>query len=572
MRYPLTVEIGRTPGPRYVPDTNGPLTLPVFAEKSPDGTCLVVDELDYCKPVSDMILTRLLCIDPMGDLLFDSVQQGLADAIGCFLDDGRIAVISRLRRELAILTAYRVREHPLSLNTTSKWLPRDVVSTDRGTLLLTFRGIRIGQWDVAEMDFEGRVLWYLPDTGIRLGRPRATQILANDHILLVDIFYHVALELDRDGQVIWQWGRWDSPDSGLDHLASPRSVICMPDGRRLIVDTHNNRLLMIDAEGRVEIVESGDGGFCGPRHAALLHNGHVLVCDSANARVVELDQTLHVTWHYGNATGGSPSLLFPRSVDRHTDGRLLIADTLNDRIMQYGDAGLEVFPLEKEIRLSWPRCARWQHHGGLLICDGRNSRVLEVAEDGTLLQALQMPESEQSPSADPHDIRLLENDRLLITAAAQQRVIEIDWQGHIHWSSEYCAGLTLSDPHSAQLTETGSLLVCDTGNHRIVTIDRDKNTAVAMREFVWGCGLCRLHAPRYAEMTPYGLLIVDTGNYRVLLLDKQFTLRHVVAGSTDSRIPYLREPRWAQWVDEHRLLVSDYFNHRILEVDLSSGR
>ena len=72
-----------------------------------------------------------------------------------------------------------------------------------------------------------------------------------------------------------------------------------------------------------------------------LADGHLLVADSENDRVVEFDGRKEV-W----TAGGSARLDWPRDADRLADGHTLVTDSYNDRIVELDGSGEAVWAVE----------------------------------------------------------------------------------------------------------------------------------------------------------------------------------------------------------------------------------
>ena len=174
-----------------------------------------------------------------------------------------------------------------------------------------------------------------------------------------------------------------------------------------------------------------------------------------------------VVVQYGEPPAHRRWFSFPRSVETLAGGGLLVCDTAHDRVVVAENGAHNPWPLERASQLFWPRCARILPSGSLLVADGRNGRVLEVAPSGEVLRSLDRLDGGLSLD-DPHDVRLLPNGHLLIADAPLGLVVEVDWNGQIFRRIGGDAGPeTLDDPHSAQLLENDLVLVCDSGNHRV---------------------------------------------------------------------------------------------------------
>jgi DNA-binding beta-propeller fold protein YncE len=318
----------------------------------------------------------------------------------------------------------------------------------------------------------------------------------------------------------------------------------------------------------VKEIQPVEGVLCNPYYVDALADGHHLICDTGNERVVELDALGRVAWQYGNSIAKGRFLSYPRSVAFHGAGEYLVADTAHDRILQIDKEQIKELPFQGKPGLFWPRCVRKLPTGSLLIADARNRRIVEVTREGRILKELRKIDAlDRQTLRDPHDVRLLNNGHLLVADSPRDVVLELDWSGHVHRSLGERADVNLKDPHSAQQLEDGSYVVADTGNHRIVWFDAHGNYARQIDTVERDASLLRLCQPRYAELSPDGtLLIVDTGNNRVLATTLSGQLIWEFFHVPTSRIGWLNQPRWAQLVSRYEVVISDHFHHRILHV------
>ena len=178
----------------------------------------------------------------------------------------------------------------------------------------------------------------------------SAQLTPSNTVLVADSMRHVAVEVDRAGNIVWQFGETKHPSRDIDHLSSPGSFRRAEDGRSVIADTRNHRVLLLDAEGTNCQMVHHDGTFRDPLYADLLDNGNCLVCDTGNKRVIELDQQGYIVWDYGAPVVSRRLLSYPRSVDVNGSGGYLIADTAQDRIIELVDEHIREMPFKGEPR------------------------------------------------------------------------------------------------------------------------------------------------------------------------------------------------------------------------------
>jgi sugar lactone lactonase YvrE len=329
----------------------------------------------------------------------------------------------------------------------------------------------------------------------------------------------------------------------------------------LVADGHNHRCLAIDAQGRAREIRPLDRSFSIPAFITRLPGGHWQVCDAGLRCVLRLDAEGGVVAQTGASPGRRRSLSFPRSVQHLAEGRYLVADTAHNRIVEWEGSSVRVQPVDAKPGIFWPRAARRTPGGTLVIADGRNRRLLEVAGDGRVLREVSVlrHEGRDFTLGDPHDVRLLPNGNLLVADTVLNRVFECAWDGRVAWSTGETGGPLLNDPHSAHRMADGRVLIADSGNHRVIAYDPASREVREIGE--------QLNYPRYAETAEDGsMVILDSHNNRVLALDARGRSIWELSRIPDSPLPSLHYPRWAHLVHRDEVVISDHFNHRIVHL------
>jgi hypothetical protein len=275
--------------------------------------------------------------------------------------------------------------------------------------------------------------------------------------------------------------------------------------------------------------------------------GDVLIADQFNNRVVEVDSSGNIVWHFGNgphdfsansiigvndaqrvgsltlmAGTGTPPGTIPECTDSNgcPDNRVILVDRHGHIVWQYG---------QFQVAGSGPN------------------------ELNTPVQATYLP-----------------NDHVLITDQANERVIEVTKNHKIVW--QY--GMTgvsgdgvnqLRNPNSAQLLANGHILIADENNDRVIEVTRE-HTIVWQYPAVPNPAL--LSGAAFASRLPNGhTLITDSNNSRVIEVDSTGTVvwsyvTNAQLGSNPNPLP----TRAIRLKDGHTL-ISDQFNHRVIEVD-----
>lgn len=148
-------------------------------------------------------------------------------------------------------------------------------------------------------------------------------------------------------------------------LLTPRAVALAPDGRVVIADTGNHRIVVAGPNGEFERafgslcrlgegeasgcedpdgsgpLQLGDGQFNEPWGVAVDADGNTYVADTWNGRIQAFDANGEYlrSWGYYNTTNGElgdPYAMFgPRGVAVDLDGNIVVADTGNKRIVRF---------------------------------------------------------------------------------------------------------------------------------------------------------------------------------------------------------------------------------------------
>jgi hypothetical protein len=176
-------------------------------------------------------------------------------------------------------------------------------------------------------------------------------------------------------------------------------------GRIWVADTYNNVIRRVGRDGVIETVVKRDAGLLFPFDLAV-RGDTVWIADSYNHRILRVDPNGSRTVVAGTGTPGfsgdngpatQAQLRFPFGVDIARDGRVLIADTFNDRVRVVdpdgtihtvagtGVRGYDGEGLQGESsRLALPYDVTEGRAGTVVIADTLNHRIREVGRDGQL--------------------------------------------------------------------------------------------------------------------------------------------------------------------------------------------
>jgi hypothetical protein len=288
---------------------------------------------------------------------------------------------------------------------------------------------------------------------------------ARGNYLIADQFNNRVIEVNRKGDVVWQFGLGPADFSqasiiGCNDAQRVGSLTLMagtgtPAGQPEAPDCTSssgcpdNRVLLVDSKGHV-VWQYGQFGVAGfdkdqlntPVQNTWLPSGHVLITDQANERIIEVNRAKEIVWQYGTngVTGNGPE------------------------------------------QLNNPNCAELLENGHILICDENNNRAIEVTRKGEIVwQYGSGDPTVTDPVSGVAFASRLENGHTLITDSNHARIVEIDRHKNVVW--EY---FTNTDPSSNPRGGTGPLptravrlrnghtLISDQYNHRVIEVSREK--------------------------------------------------------------------------------------------------
>jgi sugar lactone lactonase YvrE len=259
-------------------------------------------------------------------------------------------------------------------------LPTDVTRLPNGNTLITDGGDWAGFGsEVVEVDPAGKIVWIFEE-GLIFAH--SAKLTARGNILISDTTNNRIIEVNREGKLVWTSESWRG---GLGTLSDgsrfdyPNDAEETPEGRILISDRNNDRIIEFDREGRIFWVYDR---LQRPHNADRLPNGNTMVADSEANIVKEIDPQGKIVWSYGD--GSAKNLHWPRDADRLPNGNTLIADSKNHRILEVDKRGKAIWAYYIPHR-SHPYEADLLENGNILISDQFFHAAVEVDRAGNVI-------------------------------------------------------------------------------------------------------------------------------------------------------------------------------------------
>lgn len=431
----------------------------------------------------------------------------------------------------------------------------------------------VGAGKVIEIDpVTQKIVWsFGGDPGDRpkfLRAPRWASRLSNGNTLIADTGNHRVLEVTPEGEIVWQYGEPGRAGCAGQGLFKPSSAVRSASGNTLITDSGNHRLVEVSPEGKVVWqygnaanrlgggAGTGVGQLAEPSYAYRLADGRVLVTDAGNQRVLELDDLKQIVWHYrpGGVKGGL-GVKDPMAAFRVDAGTVILG--------RYGVAEVDL-----ELKVVWEHHLAGPGTSPLAATASLPTRelVARIPEASSAVPAAAAPAaatSEPEPVSMGQDLPANFPDTFLISDRNGGRVVEVDRKMQIIWQF---TGMVSGDkqrivaPHTVTRLPNGNTLLADTGNHRVIEV-RDQ-------AIVWQFGkrgtpasdARHLNQPRSAERTPqHTVVIADFGNSRVLEVTNTQDVVACLNG--------FKGPAYAAKLATGTYLVVDWGAHQVLECD-----
>ncbi len=271
------------------------------------------------------------------------------------------------------------------------------------------------------------------------------------NILITDQFNNRVIEIDRAGNIVWQFGNGPG-----DHSAN--AITGTNDAERvgsltLISGTGtpagttayckdgcaDNRVLLVDQAGSI-VWQYGQFGVTGfgpnqlntPVQNTFLPNGNVLITDQGNERIIEVQRSDNsIVWQYGQngVVGiGRNQLSNPNAAELLPNGHILISDENNNRAIEvtHTTPSRIVATFTAHGTVSGVAFASRLTSGDTLITDSNNARIVEVdSKDNVVWQYFTNNRSGSNPAPLPTRAVRLANGDTLISDQFNDQVIEI---------------------------------------------------------------------------------------------------------------------------------------------------
>jgi hypothetical protein len=276
------------------------------------------------------------------------------------------------------------------------------------------------------------------------------------------------------------------PANAPGYLAAGSDPSVLP-GPVLIADRSNNRLLIVDPQGRVRWVwpspsELRGASFLVPDDAFFTPDGrHVIATQEDDFVITEIDLTTgRIVWRYGHpgVSGSGPDYVFnPDDAMLLPSGTLISADIKNCRLIEVRPPAHSLLWQQGELgtcthdpptAYGSPNGAFPLPDGHLLVTEINGDWVDEIDTAGRVYWSTNPP-----GVAYPSDTNQVGPDRYItVDYSDPGQVVEFDRTGRLLWRYGPPSGPgMLNHPSLAVALPNGDILLNDDYNDRVIVID-----------------------------------------------------------------------------------------------------
>ena len=271
---------------------------------------------------------------------------------------------------------------------------------------------------------ENVTAWKIPAMGPRLPGPRSVAVAPNDEVVLLDnggrvLVYSSGGELRR---------QWEMPEHDIGR---PEGVVVLEDGRIVVCDTHYYRVVVFHPDGSVE----------------------------------------RMFGSYGNEEG---QFVYPVAITADADGNLYVGEYGgNDRIQvfrpdgtfvrQFGSFGTEPGQFQRPSGIAW-------HDGKVIVADAVNNRIQKFSDQGDLLGIIS---SLALGLNFPYDLGLATNGTFFVIEYGAGRITHMDQSGTVlgRFGTTGRGPEQFVTPWGIGVDSQNRLRIADTGNRRVIAMD-----------------------------------------------------------------------------------------------------
>ncbi len=268
-------------------------------------------------------------------------------------------------------------------------------------------------------------VWNLPPDGATLPTPRSVAVGNDGEIATLDTAGRVLI-YDGEGVLKRQWQMLDVS------VGKPEGIVVLRDGRVVVCDTHYHRVVWFDAQGHwlQNIGQRGtkDGEFIYPVGICTDVAENLYVCEyGGNDRVQKFSREGKWLASFGSFGTGPGQFQRPSGLT-WKDGRLYVADAINNRVLIFSDDGKFIGLLGeagKPLAFNLPYDIATGGDGALYIVEYGAGRLSRVSPEGKLLGQLGHSGSGEGEFGTPWGVAVDAQMRIRVADTKNRRIVTL---------------------------------------------------------------------------------------------------------------------------------------------------
>jgi len=267
--------------------------------------------------------------------------------------------------------------------------------------------------------------WNLPPDGASLPTPRSLAIGPRDELAALDTAGRVLI-YDREGALLRQW---KMPDVSV---GKPEGLVVLRDGRVVVCDTHYHRIIVFDSTGAMLSTwgrkGEGRGEFIYPVGICTDPQENLYICEyGGHDRVQKF--TCEGIWlaEFGSFGAGPEQFQRPSGI-AWSEGRVFVADAINNRVLVFTDAGRFLTRLggaEQPLSFNLPYGITLGRDGVLHVIEYGAGRLTRVSSDSRLLGRYGGSGNREGEFGTPWGLTVDSRDRIYVADTRNRRIVAL---------------------------------------------------------------------------------------------------------------------------------------------------
>jgi iron(III) transport system ATP-binding protein len=266
--------------------------------------------------------------------------------------------------------------------------------------------------------------WMLPPEGPLQPTPRSLTTGPAGEVAVLDTAGRVII-YDRAGTLLRQWKMLDV------QFGKPEGIVWLKDDRIVVCDTHYHRVMWFDQSGRVlkTVGQRGFGRaeFVFPVGIAVDPKENLYVCEyGGHDRIQVFSRDGEWIREFGSAGTGPGQFQRPSGLTWH-DGKVFIADAVNNRVLIFRDTGeyLGLLGGDAPPAFDLPYDITYAADGCLYVIEYGAGRLTKLSTGGKILGRFAKSGTGNAEFATPWGLAVDPQMRVLVADTKNRRIVAL---------------------------------------------------------------------------------------------------------------------------------------------------